>query len=239
METDNKVARQVPPSDGEPERRFFKIQGTAEARQVDSVDRMVIGGYGAVFNSYTNMGWYAEVVLPGFFDGIKDDRCACLLNHDPNHVLGRRKNQTLEWKVDATGVEYRAVLPSSRADVYELVKDGYVYESSFAFTTLRSTWEEVDRSLLAGKLSESDLDQLSHGGKVTVRNLVQGKELFDLSPVTYGAYEATSVDTRAAKISYDEWRQTRIEEKEELRSNISDDPAWKEFFAEGTEFFKG
>ncbi len=186
-----------------PERRFFQTEARAQTGQDG---RMIIGGYGAVFNQYTNMGWYAEVVNPGFFDGIKDDRCACLFNHKESIVLGRKKNDTLTLKTDATGLDYQSILPAHRADVYELVQGGYVYESSFSFTTLKATWEEVDRSLLAGVLSETDLDQLSYGGKVTVRRLEKGKELFDVSPVTYGAYEQTSADTRAAKLDYNEWR---------------------------------
>ena len=137
-----------------PERRFFQTEARAQTAQDG---RMVIGGYGAVFNYYTNMGWYAEVVLPGFFDGIKDDRCACLFNHNESAVLGRKKNDTLTLKVDANGLDYQSILPAHRSDVYELVTGGYVYESSFSFTTLKSVWEEVDRSLLADKLSESDL----------------------------------------------------------------------------------
>lgn len=210
METDNKQA-QVQALEGvEPERRFFAMESRASAS--DAADgKMIIGGYGAVFGQYTNMGWYAEVVEPGFFEGIKDDRCACLFNHDPNQVLGRKKNGTLTWKVDANGVDYSAILPTSRADAYELVKDGYVYESSFAFTTLESSWEEVDRSLLAGALSEDDLNQLSYGGKITVRRLKKGKELFDLSPVTYGAYQGTTTDTRVAKRAFEMWKKEAVQ----------------------------
>lgn len=185
------------------ERRFFRT----EARATKGDDgKMVIGGYGAVFNQYTNMGWYAEVVMPGFFDGIKDDRCACLFNHDPNQVLGRKKNGTLALKIDEKGLDYEAQLPSHRADVHELVEGGYIYESSFAFTTAKSTWAEMDRGLLAGQLSDADLDELSYGGKVWVRQLEKGKELFDASPVTYGAYEGTSTDTRIARRSFEMWK---------------------------------
>jgi uncharacterized protein len=185
------------------ERRFF--QSEARAKKSESGE-LRIGGYGAIFNKYTNMGWYAEVVMPGFFDEIKSDRCACLLNHDANQVLGRKANNTLELKTDANGLEYEAKLPSSRADVHELIQEGYIYESSFAFTTLKTTWEEVDRSLLAGMLSEADLDQLSYGGKVSVRKLEKGKELFDVSPVTFAAYEGTTTDTRVAKRSFEVWK---------------------------------
>jgi HK97 family phage prohead protease len=194
------------------ERRFFRTECRAD--HFADTGKMVIGGYGAVFNQYTNMGWYAEVIEPGFFDGIKDNRCACLFNHDPNHVLGRKQNNTLTLKTDAAGLEYLATLPSHRTDVYELVRDGYVYESSFAFTTARAEWEEVDRDLLAGLLPDPDLDRLSYGGKISVRRLKQGRELFDVSPVTYGAYEGTSTDTREARKAFEAWKAQTKDEQE-------------------------
>ncbi len=218
------------------ERRFFHTEARAETMEGG---KMVIGGYGAVFNQLTNMGWYAEVVEPGFFDGIKDDRCACLFNHEISQVLGRKKNGTLDWKVDEKGIDYTSTLPSHRSDVYELVKDNYVYESSFAFTTLKSRWEEVDRSLLTGKLSQADLDELSYGGKVSVRYLEKGKELFDLSPVTYGAYEGTTTDTRIAKRSFEAWKSTESEPKHDPETQVEErDLEWSQFFDAGEEFYR-
>lgn len=219
----------------EPERRFFQTE--ARAQKGDS-GQMVIGGYGAIFNHYTNMGWYAEVVEPGFFDGIKDDRCACLFNHKPSAVLGRKKNDTLKLKVDGSGLDYESVLPSHRSDVYELVEKGYIYESSFAFTTLRSRWEEVDRSLLSGIMSESDLDELSYGGKVSIRFLEKGKELFDVSPVTYGAYEGTTSDTRIAKRSFEAWKGHPAPEPPKREDQTEEiDSEWRSFFEAGEDFF--
>lgn len=195
------------------ERRYFPSE--ARAAKTESGE-MRIGGYGAIFNRYTNMGWYAEIVMPGFFDGIKDDRCACLFNHDSNVVLGRKKNDTLTLKIDPTGLDYSAKLPDHRTDVYELVHGGYIYESSFAFTTLKTTWEEVDRSVLVGHLTDADLDQLSYGGKVSVRKLEKGRELFDVSPVTYAAYEGTTTDTRIARRSFMAWRAENPEALKEI-----------------------
>lgn len=186
-----------------PIRRFFEIKARADKRDGE---KMVIGGYGAVFNRYTNMEWYAEVILPGFFDDIKTDRCACLFNHNDAQVLGRTKNQTLKLAIDANGLDYEATLPQHRADVYELISEGYVYESSFAFTTKEARWAELDRSDLVGQLPDADLDQLTYNGKITVRELVKGRELFDVSPVTYGAYQDTTTDTREARSSYEAWK---------------------------------
>lgn len=204
MPLDNeKIAALEKSAESMVERRFFP----SEARAKKSEDgKMTIGGYGALFNRYTNMGWFAEVVLPGFFDGIKDDRCACLFNHDPSQVLGRKANKTLALRIDEKGLEYEAKLPASRSDIHELIDDGYIYESSFAFTVEKASWEEVDRSQLAGLLTESELDMLTYGGKISVRKLEKGRELFDVSPVTFAAYEGTTTDTRIARRSFEAWQ---------------------------------
>lgn len=209
MEQRKQIERTEPretPVEGSLERRMYSTE-TRAAKSEDG--KMTIGGYASIFNKYTNMGWYAEVIMPGFFDGIKDDRCACLLNHEESQILGRKKNDTLKLKVDANGLDYESILPSHRADVYELISEGYVYESSFSFTTAITKWAQVDRSELVGLLSEADLDQLSYGGKIDVRYLEKGRELFDVSPVTFAAYEGTTTDTRVAKRSFDAWKTER------------------------------
>ena len=203
METRKQAQEPDVPESGSVERRFFHTE--TRAKKTDG-GKMTIGGKGVLFNRYTNMGWFAEVVEPTFFDGIKSDRCACLLNHDVNHVLGRERNGTLKWEVLSDGVDYESVIPSHRSDVFELVDQQYIYVSSFGFTVLESRWAEVDRSLMTDKLSEDDLNELSYGGKISVRYLVRGKELFDFSPVTFAAYEGTTTDTRIAKRSFDAWK---------------------------------
>lgn len=223
-----------------PERRYFHIQARAKSAEDG---KMIVGGYGAIFNSYTNMGWYAEVIEPGFFDDIKQDRCACLFNHDPNQVLGRTKNNTLALKIDDNGLDYESILPSHRADVHELVSDGYIYESSFAFTTKEARWEDVDRDTLEGLLSKADLDQLSWQGKISVRRLMKGRELFDVSPVTYGAYEGTTTnaDTRIAKRSYDLWRQSTQEQRKQenpLADDNTDAAEWEAYMQAAQDYLK-
>jgi len=205
-----------------PERRFFTIE--ARAKKSDD-GTMQVGGYGALFGKYTRIAWFAEVVEPGFFDGIKDDRCACLFNHDVNQILGRKKNETLELKIDKSGLDYTAKLPDHRADVYELVSKGYVYESSFGFTVADEAWHEVDRALLEGKMDARDLDALTYGGKIAVRHLVKGEELYDVSPVTFAAYEGTTTDTRIAKRSFNAWKgaEGMAEQREKLSERTKDD----------------
>lgn len=177
------------------ERRSYHV----EHRAANDGGKMTIGGMAALYGVYTNMGWYLETILPGFFDGAKTDRAACLKNHDTNIVLGRTKNETLRLTIQTNGLDYEATLPGTQAakDTYAEVEGGYIYESSFGFTVKKASWSEVDRSLLKGKVEEEVLDRLSYEGKVYVRELAICNELFDVSPVTYAQYQDTSVAKRS------------------------------------------
>ena len=122
-------------------------------------------------------------------------------NHKEDIVLGRTKNNTLTLKIDATGLDYESVLPSHRSDVYELVEGGYVYESSFAFTTMKSTWGR-SRPILACRTPVRSRPRPTVIRRKSNRSETRkGRELFDLSPVTYAQYEGTTTDTRIAKRS--------------------------------------
>lgn len=175
------------------ERRFFSF----EARAAANDGKMTIGGTAAMFEKYTNMGWYAEVIMPGFFDNCDMEQCACLFNHDVNMVLGRKKSGTCNVKVTKAGLDYESTLPESRRDVFEVVERGDVYQSSFGFVTRKAEWEEMTREELQGVLSDADIDRLMYGGSVSVRKLIECETLYDVSPVTFPAYQDTSVAKRS------------------------------------------
>lgn len=172
------------------ERRYFQSESRAESN--DS-GKMEINGKGAVFNQYANMGWFVEVIQPGFFDSANMEECACLFNHDPNIILGRKKSGTLELAVDSEGLGYRAVLPESRKDVYEAIERGDVYQSSFAFTIRKAKWESRTPDDFKGIFSESEIQRLTYGGQIDVRVLEQADRVYDVSPVVYPAYAGASV----------------------------------------------
>ena len=177
------------------ERRTFNIEHRASA---DGAKK--IGGMAAVYDSPTNMGWYVEVIKPGFFDGIRTGAAACLKNHDPNLVLGRTNNNTLKLTFTPSGLDYEAILPKTTIgnDTYEEVSSGYIYQSSFAFTVAEQNWRQAQPSEFAGVLDQDTIEKLTYGGVVDVRELIKGADLYDVSPVTYPAYDATSVTSREA-----------------------------------------
>ena len=157
--------------------------GTIEVREADG-EEMVLEGYAAVFNSETDLGHFREVISPGAFDDVMHDDVRALINHDPNLILGRTANGTLELSTDERGLKYRVKLGSQQyaKDFYESVKRGDISQSSFAFTIKEQSWNE----------------------ERTVRSVNKVRQLLDVSPVTYPAYAAATVQARAEQLELDE-----------------------------------
>jgi HK97 family phage prohead protease len=119
-----------------------------------------------------------ERIMPGAFDrAAKEDDVRGLFNHDPSLILGRTSAKTMSLTVDARGLKYD-ISPGDTTtgrDVREHLKRGDVTGSSFAFVT---TDEEFRKE-----------------GGVTVRE-IRGVKLYDVGPVTFPAYEASSAGLR-------------------------------------------
>ena len=149
--------------------------GTIEVRESEG-EEMILEGYAAVFNSETDLGHFREVIKPGAFDDVMTNDVRALINHDPNLVLGRTTNGTLELSQDERGLKYRVKLGAQQyaKDFYESVKRGDISQSSFAFTIDKQSWNE----------------------ERTVRSVDKVRQLLDVSPVTYPAYAAATVQAR-------------------------------------------
>lgn len=152
-----------------------RTAGTIEVRESEG-DEMILEGYASVFNEETDLGHFREVIKPGAFDDVLDNDVRALINHDPNLVLGRTTNGTLELSVDERGLKYRVKLGNQTyaRDFYESVKRGDITQSSFAFTIDQQSWNE----------------------ERTLRSVDKVRTLLDVSPVTYPAYSQASVMAR-------------------------------------------
>lgn len=144
-----------------------------------------IEGYAAVFNSPSHdLGGFIERVKPGAFArGIKAKAdVRALINHDPNKILGRTKSNTLQLQEDARGLKFRVTLAdvSYARDLYASVQRGDLDQCSFSFTPVKQTWGE---------------EQASDGSWRVTREL-EDVDVFDVSVVTYPAYEETSAVAR-------------------------------------------
>lgn len=144
----------------------------------------VIAGYVAVFDQLSvNLGGFREKIQRGAFaNTIKTDDIRALLNHDPNNVLGRTKNNTLRLVEDEVGLVMEIDPPDTQTarDLVVSLERGDIDQGSFGFrVNLRGDrWEEDPNT-----------------GTV-IRTLLDVK-LYDVSPVTFPAYPQTSVGLRS------------------------------------------
>lgn len=175
------------------ERRTVDVTGLRIERAQDGKPHR-LEGHAAVFDSETVIGnWFREVIRAGAFaQSIADkDDVRALWNHDANHVLGRTAAKTLRLKEDDTGLFFSADLPDTQTarDLAVSVDRGDVSQCSFGFE-LRST---DGQRWIAGEKGMLDL-----------RELLDVK-LWDVSPVTFPAYEDTDVGLR----EYRAWQADR------------------------------
>ncbi|MFZ5829129.1 MAG: HK97 family phage prohead protease [Planctomycetota bacterium] len=165
------------------ERRYYQSGAEIEVREEG---RRVLVGYAAVFYRQDEPGtqyalWegVVERIAPGAFARAIRERqdVRGLFNHDPSLILGRTTAGTLRLSEDARGLRYEIDLAETHlaADLAASVERGDLSGSSFAFT-IRSRKIEED----AGTQVRTILDV----------------DLFDVGPVTYPAYEATSAALR-------------------------------------------
>lgn len=158
--------------------RRFAVFGL-EKRESEG-EKKVFRGYAAKFNADSNdLGGFVERIAPGFFDGVLGDDVRVLKNHNPDWILGRTVNGTARIGVDEVGLWYEYDDPetSYSEDLAKSIVRGDINQSSFAFTVMEDTWDKKD-------------------GKI-IRTLLKAGGLYDVSPVTYPAYNDTSVSSRA------------------------------------------
>jgi HK97 family phage prohead protease len=145
-----------------------------------------LGGYASVFNTETVIaGLFREQIAPGAFaEALTQDDVRALFNHDPNFVVGRTTSGTLSLREDETGLAYDVVPPDTQwaRDLVVSVGRGDISQSSFAFGVPEGG-DEWTRPARAGELPLR-----------TIRRAT----LYDVSLVTYPAYESTTTAVRSA-----------------------------------------
>ncbi len=163
---------------------------TVDLRAAMDGNGRTLEGYAVVFGAMSeDLGGFREVIEPGAFSEALGNRpdVRALFNHDPSFVLGRTTNGTLALMQDGHGLRMAVTMPdtSYARDVYELVQRGDVSQMSFAFSVRKGgeTWatEEGRR----------------------VRRL-RSLDLYDVSVVTYPAYQATTVAARALAMAQED-----------------------------------
>jgi len=145
-------------------------------------DKNTVRGYAAVFNSESNdLGGFIETIAPGAFSSVLQDDVRALIDHKSELILGRTVSGTLRIGQDEKGLYYEYDSPNTTYanDLLESMKRGDVTQSSFGFRVARdgSQWEEKEGQ--------------------TYRTITKVSRLYDVSPVTYPAYNDTSVAMRS------------------------------------------
>jgi HK97 family phage prohead protease/HK97 family phage major capsid protein len=183
--------------------RSFSIANDDDSRKV--------GGYAIVFDSLSvDLGGFREIISPTAIteELVKKSDIVFNFNHDNNYMLGRYRNGegTLSLRIDDVGLYFECELPKSPMgdNILESIRRGDLSQCSFAFALdpnddSSETWEHRE------------------DGIYRTINKIAG--LYDVSCVTFPAYEETSISERAKTLLND-----MIKEDIELREEEVKDP---------------
>lgn len=145
-------------------------------------------GHAAVFNSLSHdLGGFREMLEPGAFRAALRSQpdVRLLVNHDPNYVMARTASGTLELREDGTGLHVFARVDRRISWVEDLrttMQRGDIDQMSFAFTVGENgdDWAVTEDGHVVRTIRADGVDGL-----------------YDVSVVSYPAYEATRVDMRS------------------------------------------
>lgn len=174
------------------ENRTFELQNI-EIRAVDGAESPVITGYAVVFDAWSEVmvdgrgRAFRERIAPTAFDRAlaANPDIRALWNHNPDLPLGRTRNATLKLTKDGAGLRVEVWPPATTwgTDATESIRRGDVSGMSFAFSAKRDggdTWAK--------------------GGDGVAERTLLDADLWEVSPVTFPAYPATSVGVRSVSV---------------------------------------
>ena len=164
---------------------------------------LYIEGYFAIFGAeYELWPGAVETVSPGAFLRTIGGDVRALCDHDTRLVLGRTKAGTLELKEDARGLWGRIKINQDDVDamnLYSRVQRGDVDQCSFGF--------------------DIEKEEMTYRDDGSVHWDIKDVTLYEVSVVTFPAYEETSV--KARKQEFTEINKRKLDLwKEQMRSNL-------------------
>lgn len=168
----------------------------------DSDDGRLLVGYPIVFNRWTEInGWegnFLERVHPGALNRTlerRGEQVKVLFNHGFDPSIGDKplgKPQLMEPRADGLYTETPLARTSYNEDLIELLRSGALDGMSFRFSVKD---EEVVKKPERSEANPNGIPER------TIREL----ELYEFGPVTFPAYEATTVGVRARE-AFQIWR---------------------------------
>ena len=175
------------------EYRSFEFEAKEEEKTIE--------GYAVVFDKETTLFEhggvkYKEIIDRNAFDGVSLDDVVLNIDHT-GKPLARTKNNTLELSIDDYGLKVRAKLDGTQAgrEAHEEIKGGYFDKMSFSFT----------------------IEENSYNSETNTETILKIKRLYDVSVVTFPAYEQTSVLARNSLLAEAERKKAEAELVEKRR----------------------
>lgn len=186
--------------------RAFEFEVRAEQNEEHGSH---ITGTPIVYNEPTDMGWYKEYIDDGALDKTDLRDVRFLVNHNTDMIpLARSRNNnvnsTMQLEVvPDVGMNIRVDLDtennSEAKALYSAVKRGDITGMSFMFTVDEDTWEDLD----------SDYP---------TRHIRSFAKVFEVSAVTFPAYEQTSIQARGLSDALDSARASLDSAKAEAKA---------------------
>lgn len=167
-------------------KRVFDFEVRAEH---DEKNGDYITGRPIVYNSKTDIGYFSEIIEKGALDKADMRDVRFLVNHNMDMIpLARSRNNnensTMQLWIDEQGLNIRVNLDTENnteaKNLYSAIKRGDITGMSFMFTINKEKWEEL----------ESDHP---------TRRILEIGRVFEVSAVTFPAYEDTEISARDKK----------------------------------------
>ena len=208
---DRRDSLQATPSAPRGERRRIAEKPTICYREQGEERVPQIVGHAAVFNQWAviwedRYGEMREIIRPGTFArAIREKQdVRSLFNHDSNFVLGRSKSGTLRLTEDGVGlatITDAPTTPTIRDLVIAPIERGDIDGMSFAFAATRAdkvtTVEKKDGTVIMDRGGDRLTIRWGKDDREIIEREVIDVDLFDVSVVTYPAYEGTDLALRA------------------------------------------
>jgi HK97 family phage prohead protease len=178
------------------------MKETRSAKLPNKIEGRKITGLAATYDNPTIIRdrtgrEFSEVIRRGAFTQTLQAGAdvRALFNHNPDlGVLGRTKSGTLKLWEDERGLAFECELPDTALgnSIATSIQRGDLDGCSFAFAVTEEIWSE-------GPMRE-------------VRIL----DLFDVSVVTYPAYDHTELDLRSVNTNANQWKYSLMRKRLEL-----------------------
>lgn len=149
-----------------------------------------VTGRAIVYDSVTDIGPFNEVIEKGALDNTDLRDVRFLVNHNTDMIpLARSRrnnvNSTMQMSVDDEGMVVRVNLDtennSDARNLYSAIKRGDVSGMSFMFGIDAEAWDDLE-------------------SEHPTRHIQSISKVFEVSAVTFPAYEDTSISARSADV---------------------------------------